>query len=187
LEALATWPPDIRDMASRLYEIGLPAHRLPLFGKWLFSELSPSTDLAAAVPTQAFCGMVKQVMARVPGAPRAPTAHSMRRGGATSMFFNKAELESVALALRHTSTLSTKCYVSDSAKAEAIAITQRAVSRGGRLCGGGTDLPDRGHPRPGDAPVGVMGVPVRRGQRPDAEARPVGARVLGGGDGRAYS
>ena len=62
------------------------------------------------------------------------------------MFFNKAELESVALALRHTSTISTKCYVSDSAKADAIANTQRAVSRGGRqssAADGGADLPDR--------------------------------------------
>ena len=81
LEALATWPPDIRDMASRLYEIGLPAHRLPLFGIWLFNEFSASIDLAAAVPTQTFCGMVKKVLAHVPGAPRAATAHSMRRGG----------------------------------------------------------------------------------------------------------
>ena len=54
LEALATWPPDIRAMASRLYEIGLPAHRLPLFGKWHFNEFSASTDLAAAIPTQSF-------------------------------------------------------------------------------------------------------------------------------------
>ena len=37
-EALATWPDDIRALADRLYAAGIAAHRLPVFGRWLFDD-----------------------------------------------------------------------------------------------------------------------------------------------------
>ena len=110
----------------------MPAHRLPLFGKWLYDDLSAGTNLAAADSTARFAWMVKKVMGCTPRAPGGFGAHSMRRGSAMSMHFNQVDTEVITMALRHSSAVSTKPYLGEAAKMDTLANTQRAVARGGR-------------------------------------------------------
>ena len=128
-EALSSWPDDIRLMADRLYQFGMPAHCLPLFGRWLYDKLSADTNLAAVESTIRFGQMVKRVMVGVADVPSHVAGHSCRRGGAITMLHNDVAPEFISLALRHTSTYSTRANFGDAAKTDLIATSQRACAR----------------------------------------------------------
>ena len=191
-EALSSWPADVRSMADHLYQLGMPAHRLPLFGRWLYDDLSGDTNLAAVESTIRFGQMVKRVMAGVADVPSHVAGHSCRRGGAITMLHNDVAPEVISLALRHASTYSTLAYFGDAARTDLIANSQRARARGGGRYSaggpdGGSDNPTVRRPEPGGHRVGFTGLPVRGGQRPNPTIRPIGTGVLGYGIGAAYS
>ena len=52
---MATWPADVQALALRLYAGGIPAHRISIFGAWLFRDVTPSLQLAGrALTTREF-------------------------------------------------------------------------------------------------------------------------------------
>ena len=79
-DALATWPDDIRALADRLYTAGIAAHRLPVFGRWLFDDLTADSDLTAAPSTAEFARLARATLAGAGVDVTRAAAHSMRRG-----------------------------------------------------------------------------------------------------------
>ena len=59
--AMATWPTDLQALALRLYAAGIPAHRRPIFGPWLFRDVTPSLQLAGALTALAALTAVSKV------------------------------------------------------------------------------------------------------------------------------
>ncbi len=53
-KAVASWPPHIPELILLLYAAGVPVHSLPLFGRWLFDDLSEASELTAAPSTAKF-------------------------------------------------------------------------------------------------------------------------------------
>ena len=52
--AIATWPAAVQALAHRLYAAGVPALHLPIFGEWLFRDVTSSLHLAGALTTHGF-------------------------------------------------------------------------------------------------------------------------------------
>ena len=52
--AVASRPAEVRVLAPRLSGVGIPAHRLPTFGPWLFQGVAPSLHLTGALSARAF-------------------------------------------------------------------------------------------------------------------------------------
>jgi integrase len=106
-EALATWPPPIPALASRLYAVGLQAHALPLFGRWLFEELSADSDLLAVPSTGEFQRLAKATL-QAAGVPVTRVgAHSFRRGRAAELLHEGTSETIVSQMLRHSNPSST--------------------------------------------------------------------------------
>jgi hypothetical protein len=106
-DALATWPAPIPALATRLNAHGVLAHALPIFGRWLWEELSADFDLLTAPSTRKFARMVKAAL-HASGLPTERTgAHSFRRGSTVGLFHGGASARIVSQALRHRNPRST--------------------------------------------------------------------------------
>jgi len=125
-EALATWPDDIRALANELYQLGMPVHRLPIYGRWLFDALSADTDLAATLSSQEFVRLTRVVLNDAGVDTTRFGAHSFRRGRAVAMYHGQAGDAAVSNALRHRDPRSAAPYVLAPARMSALAVSMRA-------------------------------------------------------------
>jgi hypothetical protein len=147
-EALVTWPDDIRALANQLYPLGMPVHRLPIYGRWLFDDLSADTDLAATLSSQEFVRLTRVVLNDAGVDTTRFGAHSFRRGRAVAMYHGQAGDAAVSSALRHRDPRSAAPYVLAPARMSALAASMRASAPLGRgqateALGGALGQPDR--------------------------------------------
>jgi len=149
-EAMAGWPAPIPALATRLYAAGVPVHVLPIFGRWLFDELTPTSCLAAAVDTPQFTRLARATLAGEGVVTSRVGAHSFRRGRAVGMLHARADRSMVSLVLRHRDPRSADSYVLDSARVTVAASALRSAS-GGRL--GAAGVPVRPMARAGPGPA----------------------------------
>jgi integrase len=126
-EAMSTWPGDIRSLADRLYRLGIPAHALPVYGRWLTDELGPSTDLREGIPYREFVKVARGVLARSGANVDGFGAHSFRRGIAAELALRRMSKPDIAALLRHRSLASTQTYILPSAQAATMASSRRSV------------------------------------------------------------
>ena len=86
--AMARWPAEVLAVAPRLYCVGIPAHRLPIFGPWLFRDVTPSLQLAGVLSTRAFraLGLATRTIRAAAGDTSNFGTHSVRRGAAATLF-----------------------------------------------------------------------------------------------------
>ena len=164
--ALATWPADVQALALRLYAAGIPAHRLPIFGPWLFRDATPALQLAGALTTREFRALAARTVREAGGDAANFGTHSARRGAAAALFHAGVPRPLVTQALRHASARSDEPYILESAKLTAVATAPRMPPPGRSAGAAG-------------APRG--GVPPHRGP-PTAVPRlhPAGASQPGG-------
>ena len=147
-EALVTWPDDIRALANQLYPLGMPVHRLPIYGRWLFDDLSADTDLAATLSSQEFVRLTRVVLNDAGVDTTRFGAHSFGRGRAVAMYHGQAGDAAVSSALRHRDPRSAAPYVLAPARMSALAASMRASAPLGRgqateALGGALGQPDR--------------------------------------------
>ena len=126
-EALSTWPADIRSLADRLYRLGVPAHALPIYGRWLVDELGPGSDLLASIPYREFVKVARGVLHRAGTNVDGFGAHSFRRGVAAELALRRMSRQDIASLLRHRSLASTQTYILPSAQAAGMAAARRAT------------------------------------------------------------
>ena len=184
IEAMQSWPEDVQAQAARLYAVGLPVHRLPIFGRWLYEELHHGSDLSASLTTRQFGRAVKALVQAQGKDPTNVGAHSMRQGKGVEMFHHRTPVKTVMHALRHTSTLSCEPYVLASAKLATVAVTQCELARrgrnppaGGALGGSGLNTPDADPP----PPIGGRTLPPPRAGGPHGPPLPRRGRGRGRG------
>ncbi len=77
---MASWPAPVPELAARLHAAGVKAHALPVFGRWLFEELDPTSDLTASPSTGEFGRLSRAVLASAGVDTLRVAAHSFRRG-----------------------------------------------------------------------------------------------------------
>ena len=185
-EAVRSWPDPVPELAQRLYALGVPVHGLPLFGRWLFEDLSEGFDLSATPLTGEFARMSKAVLAASGAETGRVGAHSFRRGRAVGLYHGGAGDAVVSLALRHRNPRSAEPYVLVAARSSALASAMRVAGGGGRGrggldllappgSGGHPALPGGAGPRPGRGP--------RQGHGGDPHAAPGGGLRDGLGRG----
>ena len=170
-EALASWPAPIPELAARLLAAGLMAHALPVFGRWLFEPLDPTSDLTESLSTGEFARLSRAVLADAGVATLRVAAHSFRRGRAVGLFHACVGREMVSESLRHRSLRSADAYILTTARMSALAGAMRVADGAGRWSvpvpghvassGGGGPLPPSlraGHGAAGgQAPAPSMG------------------------------
>ena len=157
--AMATWPADVQALAFRLYAAGIPAHRLPIFGPWLFRDLTPSLQLAGALTTREFRALATRTVREAGGDATNFGTHSARRGAAAALFHAGVPRPLVTQALRHASARSDETYILESAKLTAVAAAPRMPPPGrsaGASCAPRERSPPHRHPvgRPSATPCG---------------------------------
>ena len=80
--AVEIWPVEVQALAHRLSGVGIPAHRLPIFGPWLFKDVTPSLQLAGVLSTRAFRALATRSIRTVGGDASNCGTHSLRRAAA---------------------------------------------------------------------------------------------------------
>ena len=203
-EALSTWPADVRSQADRLYAAGIAAHRLPIYGRWLFDDLNAGSDLAATLSTQEFVRLSRATLHEAGVDISNVGAHSFRRGRAVGLTHAGAARGVISDMLRHRNPRSAEHYTLASARNVSLALTMRnashasparvAAGRGDGLMGrppaalyGGAAPASRGpgdHPRLPELPLDVVvphparlpapRLPTARAERRRADPRPRG-------------
>ncbi len=93
----------VLELAARLHAAGIMAHALPVFGRWLFEELDPTSDLTASPSTGEFGRLSRAVLASAGVDILRVAAHSFRRGRAVGLFHARVGREVVSESLRHRS------------------------------------------------------------------------------------
>ena len=80
--AVEIWPVEVQALAHRLSGVGIPALRLPIFGPWLFKDVTPSLQLAGVLSTRAFRALATRTIRTVGGDAFNCGTHSLRRAAA---------------------------------------------------------------------------------------------------------
>ena len=132
-DTMRTWPEDIFDLASSLYDMGLPVHCLPVFGHRLFDPLDKSTDLDKPVSYSAFLRAIKRILSAAGLNPSTVGTHSFRRGGTAERVDEGASNAQVMQLLRHRSEASGRTYIMSAARSTALAHTCGSGPRGGMI------------------------------------------------------
>ena len=99
---------EARALAPRLYGVGIPAHRLPIFGPWQFRDVTSLLQLAGVLSARASRATTRMAHAtrtiRTAGGDASSFGtHGGRRGAAAAPFRAGAPRPLVAQALRRAS------------------------------------------------------------------------------------
>ena len=87
--AVASRPAEARVLAPRLSGVGIPAHRLPTFGPWLFQGVAPSLHLTGALSARAFRALATRSI-RMVGGPPLTSGHTAYGAGRRLRSFTPA-------------------------------------------------------------------------------------------------
>ena len=112
------------------YRVGIPEHRLPIFGPWLFRDVTPSFHLACVLSTRAFLALAKRTIFTTGEDASNFGTHRVRRGAAAALFQASVPRPLVSQALRHASARSDESYILETAKLTAVAAAPCMPPRG---------------------------------------------------------
>jgi len=131
--AMRAWPADIRQRTDRLYLLGIPAHCLPFYGRWLTVLPSRQMDLSEPIHLHEFVRAARLALQQAGFDPRRVGAHSFRRGRGVHLTLSGTDLRNVTTLFRHRSPASTQPYLLPSARLAETASALRVADacRGG--------------------------------------------------------
>jgi hypothetical protein len=132
--ALASWPAPVPELAARLLTAGFMAPALSVFGRWLFEELDPTSNLTASPSTGGFGRLSRAGLASKGADTLRVAAHTgrFRRGRAVGLFHARVGREVVSESLRHRLLSSTDAYILTTARISAPAGAMRVADSDGR-------------------------------------------------------
>ena len=164
--AMRAWPADIRQRTDRLYDLGIPAHCLPFYGRWLSVHPSRHMDLSEPIPIDEFVRAARLALERAGIDPTRVGAHSFRRGRGVHLALSGADLRNVTTLFRHRSPASTQPYLLTSARladtADTLRLADARSDRRGTLVAGEHRGPQARSPlAPPLHGIPVPGVPGR--------------------------
>ena len=137
--AMRAWPDDIRQRTDRLYLLGIPAHCLPFYGRWLTVHPSRHMDLSEPIHLHEFVRAARLALQQAGFDPKRVGAHSFRRGRGVHLTLSGSDLRNVTTLFRHRSPASTQPYLlpsarlADTAAALHIADARRGVPSGRQI------------------------------------------------------
>ena len=109
---------------------GLSAHRLPIFGGWLFRDVTPSLQLASVLSTRPFRALATRTNRTVGGDASNFGTHSVRQGAAAALFHVGVPRSLVTQALRLAFARSDESCIPESAKLTAVTAASRIPLHG---------------------------------------------------------